>query len=394
MSSNPVLAVIPARGGSLGIPAKNLQPVGGVPLVGRAVRAAMHAERIDRVVVSTDDPEIAAVARAHGAEVLERPAELSTSTATSESALLHVLDQLVAAGDSDPEICVLVQCTSPFVSPADLDGVVDVLTSDGADCSFTVTGHHGFLWRPAAGGVEAVNHDARARTRRQDLAPEYLETGAAYAMRVVGFREHGHRFFGRLAVHAVPGERAIEIDDHADLILARTMVATVDRSDAAASLPDPVEAIVFDFDGVLTDNKVVTDHDGVESVRCDRSDGMGIGALRAAGVPMLVISKERNPVVARRCEKLGLEVVQGVDEKWPVLVKWLDGRSIDPAQVVYVGNDTNDVECLDGVGCGVVVADAHPGVRDHGAIVLTRPGGSGAVRELADLVIARRSASR
>jgi N-acylneuraminate cytidylyltransferase len=87
-------------------------------------------------------------------------------------------------------------------------------------------------------------------------------------------------------------------------------------------------------------------------------------------------------------------VVQGVDEKWPVLVKWLDGRSIDPAQVVYVGNDTNDVECLDGVGCGVVVADAHPGVRDHGAIVLTRPGGSGAVRELADLVIARRSASR
>jgi N-acylneuraminate cytidylyltransferase len=392
MPRNTVLAVIPARGGSVGIPGKNLQRVGGVPLVGRAVRACLRAERIDRVVVSTDDPQIAEAAAAHGAEVRERPAELSTSTATSESAVLHVLDQLSERGEADPEVCLLVQCTSPFIAPGDLDGVVAAVLDAGADSAFTATDHHGFLWRPAAtGGVEGVNHDPGGRARRQDLAAEYLETGAAYAFRVEGFRANQHRFFGRVDAHLVPRARAIEVDEPDDLALARALAPIVEPASTADALPDPVGAIVFDFDGVLTDNKVVTDHEGVESVVCDRSDGMGIAALRAAGVPMLVVSKERNPVVARRCEKLGLEMVQGIDDKWPVLAKWLDEHDIDPRHTVYVGNDTNDTECLDGVGCGVVVADAHPDVVGHAAIVLTRPGGRGAVRELADLVLAARA---
>jgi N-acylneuraminate cytidylyltransferase len=393
MPRNTVLAVIPARGGSVGIPGKNLQRVGGVPLVGRAVRACLRSERIDRVVVSTDDPRIAEEAAAHGAEVHERPAELSTSTASSESAVLHVLDQLVERGEADPEVCLLVQCTSPFIAPDDLDGVVAAVLDAGADSAFTATEHHGFLWRPssAGGGVEGVNHDAGGRARRQDLPPEHHETGAAYAFRVDGFRTHQHRFFGRVDAHLVPRARAIEIDEPDDLALARALAPIVEPAAAAESLPDPVGAIVFDFDGVLTDNKVITDHDGVESVVCDRSDGLGIAALRAAGVPMLVVSKERNPVVARRCEKLGLEMVQGIDDKWPVLAKWLDEHDVDALHAVYVGNDTNDAECLDGVGCGVVVADAHPAVLEHATIVLTRAGGKGAVRELADLVLAARA---
>lgn len=391
MPANSVIAVVPARGGSVGIPRKNLARVGGFPLVARAVRACRRSARIDRVVVSTDDAEIAEVARAHGAEVVERPEALSTSVATSESAVLHALDRLAEGGDPDPAVCLLVQCTSPFIHPVDLDGVVSEVVDGRADCAFTAAAHHGFLWREGDSGFEGVNHDAAARARRQDLAPEYLETGAAYAMRVDGFRQHGHRFFGRVGIHVVPARRAVEVDEPDDLAAARALAPVADPTGLDERLPAHVGVVVFDFDGVLTDNKVVTTHDGVEAVVCDRSDGLGIEQLRKAGVPMLVLSKEKNAVVARRCEKLQLELVQGVDDKWPLLAKWLAEHSIDPAHAIYVGNDTNDAECLEQVGCPVVVADAHPDVVGHAALVLTRPGGRGAVRELADLVLTTRA---
>jgi len=115
---------------------KNLSRVGGIPLVQRAVAAARGATTIDRVVVTTDDPAIAAAARAAGSEVIDRPAELAGDDASSESAVLHVLDQLRDAGDPDPDLVVMIQCTSPFVLAADVDGVVGALESHGADCAF------------------------------------------------------------------------------------------------------------------------------------------------------------------------------------------------------------------------------------------------------------------
>ena len=119
-----VAAIIPARGGSKGVPGKNLRRVGGRSLVERAVDACIAAELIDSVYVSTDDPDIARVAEAAGAWVIGRPPELSGDLASSESALLHALDQLTAAGAS-PEVVAFVQCTSPFIAPGDLDRGVE-----------------------------------------------------------------------------------------------------------------------------------------------------------------------------------------------------------------------------------------------------------------------------
>jgi N-acylneuraminate cytidylyltransferase len=136
----------------------------------------------------------------------------------------------------------------------------------------------------------------------------------------------------------------------------------------------------------MTDNGVSVSQDGSEAVRCDRSDGLGIGRLRAAGVPVLVLSSETNAVVAARCRKLRVECLHGVADKRAALLVWLDANSIDPANVVYVGNDTNDLGCLRTVGCGAVVADAHPDVVDAARLVLARDGGHGAVREICDLV--------
>ncbi|MEX2627822.1 MAG: acylneuraminate cytidylyltransferase [Ilumatobacteraceae bacterium] len=387
-----VVAVIPARGGSKGIPRKNLARVGGRTLVRRAAEACRAAAGVDLVVVSTDDDEIAAEARAAGAHVVRRPDDLSGDTATSESAVAHALDVLAApdtAADSpatDPEVVLLVQATSPFLWPDDVDALVAAVDA-GADGAFTVTASHGFLWRRGPAGVEGVNHGVVPRQRRQDLDAQFLETGAAYAMRVDGFRRSGHRFFGTIEMIEMPHERSMEIDEPADLDLARDIAPRLDRRWLASRLPDPPAAIVFDFDGVLTDDRVTTDQDGHEMVTASRGDGMGVGLLRAAGVPMVVISKERNPVTAARCAKLGLEVQHGVDDKVAVLRGWLADHDLDPARVVYVGNDVNDVACMELVGCPVAVADAHPAALAAATVVLSRPGGHGAVRELADALL-------
>ena len=389
-----VYAVIPARGGSKGIPAKNLQLVGGRPLVVRAVEAALGASRVDRVLVSTDDDCIAEVAAAAGAEVVTRPAELGSDEASSESVLLHALDDVAGRGHPEPDVLVMVQCTSPFVIAADVDGTIASLDRDGADSAFTAAASHAFLWKPSPDGATAANHDASIRPRRQDRTPEYVETGAVYAMRTAGFRTARHRFFGRTTFHEVPRLRALEIDDLEDLALARALAAQVDAERAAARLPSPVAALVLDFDGVLTDNKVMTIQDGTESVLCDRSDGLGIEMLQEAGIRVAVLSKERNPVVEARCRKLDVECVQGLDDKAAALRKYLGEHAIDPSEVVFVGNDVNDVDCLALVGCGAIVADAHASTRSAADLVLTRAGGDGAVREIADLILAQTGGER
>lgn len=388
MSIDPatVLAVIPARGGSKGIPRKNLMPVGGHALVARSVAAARAASGVGRIVVSTDDDEIAEVARAAGAEVVRRPPALADDQASSEAALLHVLETLERETGYRPELLVFLQCTSPLTIAEDIDGTIGALVRDHADCALAVARCHHFLWRATPDGAAGVNHDPARRLRRQDREPEFVETGAVYVMRAAGFVRARHRFFGRIALHELPRRRWLEIDEPDDALVA-TALATHGGDDVRARLPATIAAVVFDFDGVFTDNRVYVAEDGRETVACDRGDGWGLGELRRAGVPMIVLSTETNPVVRARCAKLGLEVRHGLDDKLAELRAWAGERGVALAHVVYVGNDRNDVACLEAVGCGVVVADAHPSARAVARVVLARPGGHGAVREVTDLVL-------
>ncbi|MBG0822352.1 N-acetylneuraminate synthase family protein [Planomonospora sp. ID91781] len=373
-----VLAVIPARGGSAGVPLKNLAPVGGTPLVARAVRACVRAELVDRVVVSTDHPGIAEAARTAGAEVVDRPGELSGAEATSESAVLHALDRLPEA----PEVVLLVQCTSAFIDPADLDAAIAKVLGGEADVVFSGLETHEFLWDAAGAGV---NHDPSSRPRRQDREPHYRETGAFYVMRAGGLREYGHRFFGRVAVQPVPPRHAVEVDTPEDLEIVRALAPFTD-------LPEPidVDAVITDFDGVHTDDRAYVGEDGRETVAVNRSDGMGVSLLRRSGVKIMIMSTEQNPVVSARARKLGVPVLQGLTDKRTVLRDWLAIEGLDPARVAYVGNDVNDLGPMSDVGWPVAVPDAHPRVRAAARVVLTRPGGAGAVRELCDRVLAAR----
>jgi YrbI family 3-deoxy-D-manno-octulosonate 8-phosphate phosphatase len=388
------LAIIPARGGSKGIPRKNVLSVAGKPLLAWNIEAACAASRVNRVVVSTDDPEIAAVARRFGADVVDRPAEISGDRASSEAALLHVLEHLDASEGYRPEVVVFLQCTSPLTASEDIDGTIEAMEREGADTALAVIPFHYFLWKPdAAGGAVGINHDKRVRPMRQDREPQFLESGAIYVMKTDGFRETKHRFFGKTAMYEMPAERRWEIDDPVDLEIAEVLLRARERSSRALLLPEKLGAVVFDFDGVFTDNRVWVLQDGREAVACSRGDGMGLDHLRKGGWPLLVLSKEKNPVVSARCAKLKLECLQGVDDKRTALVEWLGSRGIASTEVVYLGNDVNDLPCLTMVGCPAVVADAHPDARRAARLVLENAGGFGAVRELSDLIISHYGAN-
>lgn len=385
----PVVAVIPARGGSKGVPGKNLRRVGGVSLVERAVLVCREASRIDRVYVTTDDADIADAARNAGAEVITRPLDLAGDTASSESALLHALDQVSLAGP-DPQVMVFVQCTSPFIDPTTLDLGVGLIQSDQADSVFSALPSHEFLWRnTTSDGLPLVvgqNHDAAFRPRRQDRQPDYRETGAFYVMDVAGFRTHEHRFFGRVAPVAVSSLTAVDVDTLPELLMA----------DAMAGLHPPlvaeldVDVVFTDFDGVHTDDSALVDQEGQETVRVSRSDGLGVRRLREAGVPMVIISTETNPVVSARAAKLKVQVRQGVDDKISAVREWLDEHQIPAARAAYLGNDINDAAPMGLVGWPVAVADARPEILLMSRLRLSRPGGHGAVRELCDLVVEQR----
>ena len=375
-----VVAVIPARGGSKQVPRKNLLPIGGVPLVARAIAAARATPQVDRVIVSTDSAEIAELARAHGAEVIDRPGAIAGDTASSEAALLHALEQVEA------EVLVFLQATSPFIDPAALGRAIERVQRGEEDVVFSAFATYAFLWQAASTGVVGVNHDAAHRPRRQDREPHFHETGAFYVMRAAGFVEAQHRFFGRVGVEPVDERAAIEIDSAEQAQLAAAIAGVVD-------LPAEidVDAVVTDFDGVHTDDTAEIDHKGNERVRVNRGDGLGVRLLREAGVPVLILSTEEHPVVTARAAKLRVEAQHGVGDKAAALTEWAAANGIALERVAYVGNDINDLGCLSIVGWPIAVPGSHHSVLSAARVVLGHRGGAGAVRELAERVLRART---
>jgi YrbI family 3-deoxy-D-manno-octulosonate 8-phosphate phosphatase len=148
---------------------------------------------------------------------------------------------------------------------------------------------------------------------------------------------------------------------------------------------------VFDFDGVFTDNTVIVSEQGIESVRCWRSDGLGLARLRAVGVEPFIVSTETNPVVAARADKLGIDCIHGVANKAECVVQLCSTKGVALENVAFVGNDINDICAFGVVGLSVAVADAYPEVLPHVDHRLTKAGGFGAVRELCDMIWRARS---
>ena len=148
-----------------------------------------------------------------------------------------------------------------------------------------------------------------------------------------------------------------------------------------------LDALVFDFDGVLTDNRVIVFEDGREAVICNRADGLAFDYLRRVGMPAYILSRETNPVVAARGKKLGVPVYAGVMDKAEAMQRLCTENGFDLARMMFVGNDVNDLEAMGSVGYPIAVADAHPAVCAKARHVLRSGGGEGVVREVVETLV-------
>lgn len=229
-ATTEILAIIPARGGSKGVPGKNIYPVAGKPLLAHTVEQAVQADLVSRVVVSTDSPEIGAVAKRFGAEVVWRPSQISGDAASSESALLHVLDYLAETERYAPDLVVFLQCTSPIRQLHDIDRAIQTLLDQQADSLLSVVPSHHWVWRISNGQPDSFNFDYRQRPRRQDRPPEYDENGSIYVFRPTMLREYRNRLGGKIALYVMDEWSSIDIDSFHDFALCEWAMEQLQNS--------------------------------------------------------------------------------------------------------------------------------------------------------------------
>lgn len=218
------LAVIPARGGSKGILRKNLQPVAGKPLLVWTVEQALATPGLE-VVVSTEDAEIAEVARRAGAEVVDRPAELAQDTTATEPVVEHAIDVLTGQGRR-PDQVMLLQATSPLRLPGTLARALDEFAASGADSMVGVVPEPIFIWQKEP-RVRAF-YPYQNRPRRQDMTPDqlrYRETGSLYLTRTEVYLASHNRLGGRIELFVMDPLEGVDVDSRADLDLVATQLS-------------------------------------------------------------------------------------------------------------------------------------------------------------------------
>ncbi|PDT18508.1 CMP-N-acetylneuraminic acid synthetase [Rhizobium sp. J15] len=216
-----ILAIIPARAGSKGIPRKNLLPLGNKPLVAWSIQQALEATSIDRVVVSTDGAEIADVARRYKADVpFLRPEHLSTDTSSTEDAMIHTVETLAKTG-YNPDFVILLQPTCPIRKPGSVERSIRTLFNTGGDSVVSAREIHPFLWQNPTDAH--AHYDFRNRPRRQDVAEEdglYEENGSIYITRTEILTRDKCRLGGKIGIYQMSAIESIDIDTIDDLTLA------------------------------------------------------------------------------------------------------------------------------------------------------------------------------
>lgn len=403
MSKQEILAIIPARGGSKGIPRKNIRTFAGYPLIAYSIAAGLQAQTVSRVIVSTEDQEIKEIAQRFGAEVpFLRPADLAEDSSLDLPVFQHALSWLEAHEGYKPGIVVHLRPTTPL-RPLDLvDRAVKILVENpGADSVRGLTPAHQNpykMWlmtgeaEPIKPLINLQGMDEPYNAPRQSLPNVYAHTGLIDVIRpqtILGIKSMSGRtilpvFFDQ--------DYDVDLDTpvdwrRAERRLVETGLSIVWPGKPRRTLPAKVKLLVLDFDGVLTDNRVWVDQEGREMVVANRSDSLWLNRLKDRGIQIYVLSKEKNPVVGARCKKMNISLQQGIDDKAAALRSLLEELQVPSSQAIYCGNDINDLPCFPLVGWAVAVADSVPEVQLQADYILCRSGSFGAVQELCEYIL-------
>ncbi len=381
-------AFVPVRGGSRGIPGKNIRPFFGKPLLYWVCQAAQACEAIEAIYVATEDDAIAQTARGLGlskVQVIGRGAHTATDTASTESALLEFAER------HDAPIIALLQATSPLLQPEPLSEGVGMVASGRYDSVLSAVRQRRFIWEAEAGTARPLNYDPQARPRRQDFDGFLVENGAFYVARRERLLESRCRISGSIGLVEMPEDTYFEMDGHADwLIMEGLMQRRVRR--CLGTLAERLQAVRFvatDVDGCLTDSGMYYSEQGDELKRFHTRDGKAFELLRSAGLLTGIVTQESRELNTRRAAKLQAdELHQGVLDKRSVLEHIAAKRGIPLTEMAYLGDDLNDVEAMRAAGVSACPSDAAPEARAAADVVLDVPGGSGVFRAFAERILA------
>lgn len=406
-----IVGIIPARGGSAGIPLKNIRILNGKPLIAYTIESALESRILDRVIVSTDHGDIARISKEYGAEVpFKRPVKLAGGLVPMESVLQDAVGYLERKEKYDVDAVVLLQPTQPLRRPETIVRCVqEFKRRQNCDSIVTVNNIEGFrpewmLYLDKENRIIPYNSPFKDRGKpiirlapRQSFPILYKQNGVVYVTSRDLLVEK-HQVIGVNAYAVITDEEeSSDIDTENDFIIVEAVMRTkkgkvgsyIGRATFSLN-PQKIQLIVYDFDGVMTDNKAMVDQKGNEYVTVNRSDGMAVSRISQIGIKQIIISRENNLVVQKRAAKLGLFCLWGVSNKKTALEKYLIDNGINKEDVVFVGNDINDFEAMNYVGYPIAPSDASEEIKRIARIITKVPGGCGVVREVLDIILGQK----
>lgn len=392
--SRHVAAVILARGGSKGIPLKNIKVLAGVPLIGWVLRAAADSELFDSIWVSTDHDEIEKVAKSWGAKVHRRSPEVSKDSSSS-------LDTIQEFVRQNPEVDVVchIQATSPCLHPFHLKEALELVTLQDFDSAFAVVRRHHFRWEePKKGSGELtrpLNLNPAKRPRRQDWNGELCENGSFY----ITTREQINKGFmqgGRISYYEMLPEYSVDIDVDIDWPVAEQRVLRYGYF--GRDTPEVVRLMFCNVSGCLTDGRIFLSMSGEEMVSINTKDTAGVRMLKSEDVEVILLTSSEDPVTQvladKLAKKMGCQVMQVGAEPLDVLQPVLKKKNLEWKDVAYMGNDKADVKCLNLAGLSAVPGDAPVVAINAAKYTCHQLGGLGAVREFSEHILLQKQKAK
>jgi YrbI family 3-deoxy-D-manno-octulosonate 8-phosphate phosphatase len=377
------VAFIPVRGGSKSIPLKNIQFLAGKPLLHWTLEAANGCTEITKIIVATDSPDIERVAKEFQSdkiEIYKRSPKNAQDKSSTESVMLEYLEQ---ANLKSNEQFILVQATNPFTKSADLSKALKQIKREKAQSLLSVVNTKRFFWK----NNKPLNYDFKKRPRRQSFPGMAMENGAFYIQSVAGILKSKNRLSGKIALYEMPEISGFEIDEPEDWTIVGELLSR--QSSSKVSKVPRIKLFLTDCDGVLTDAGMYYSSQGDAMKKFNTLDGMGLQQLKAAGVEVGIVTGENTEIVAKRAEKLKIDLLkQGAKDKLSIVKELCKERNISLQEVAFIGDDINDFEILSAVGMPACPQNAVTKVKSvPGILKLSKKGGEGAVREFTETVL-------
>uniref|UniRef100_A0A3Q3ENR2 N-acylneuraminate cytidylyltransferase n=1 Tax=Kryptolebias marmoratus TaxID=37003 RepID=A0A3Q3ENR2_KRYMA len=386
-----VAALVLARGGSKGIPLKNIKLLAGVPLIGWVLRAALDSERFDSVWVSTDHDDIEKVAKSWGARVHRRSPEVSRDGSTS----LETIQEFLRS-NADVDVVCNVQATSPCLHPSHLQEALKKVLEDGYDSVFSVVRRHQFRWKEVKKGSTECTHpenlDPARRPRRQDWDGELYENGSFYICTRDLILKEGRLQGGKVAYFEMEPQHSVDIDVDIDWPVAEQRVLRYGYFGQGVCL------MFLKVSGCLTDGKIFLSASGEDMLCVHTRDSEGIGMLKKDNVEVVLLTSTNDAVTQSLTEKLekltGCEVMAVGEEPLQEVQAVVERKKLDWKDVAYMGNDASDASCLSLAGLSAVPADAQEGAINAAKYTCRLDGGVGALREFAEHVVQQKEKAK